>query len=288
MEGTPVFTWLILDCDYLCYRAFHSTGELAHGGIPTGVIYGFLKEVMSLQDRFCTNRVAFCFDYGEPKRKTLLPGYKEKRKQVKYTPEQIQARVEMKRQVANLRTTILHRLGYNNVFAADGYEADDMIASVVRYTRRNDNDAVIVTADKDMYQLLRPGVVAYNPQQDNTTTHYSLLEKYGVRPEWWATVKALAGCDTDNVPGIRGVGELTACRYINKQLTLNTTKKIDAVAPEIIERNMPLVRIPFPGTPEFEPKADQFNPKEWRALCRELGMASLEHRTFRRENNASG
>ena len=82
--------YLLLDCDYLCHRALHSTGGLSYHGSATGVIYGFLKSLSGFQDLFNTSNFIFCWDSPTKHlhRKTLYPEYKENRDWDKKTPEE--------------------------------------------------------------------------------------------------------------------------------------------------------------------------------------------------------
>src|SRR5690606_26354891 len=122
----PMNRWLLLDGDFLCHRAFHSTGGLSYGPDATGTIYGFLKALETLQKEHDCNRPVFCFDFGPSIRKTLLPSYKQKREERRQamSPEKREAYQAFRRQVDLLRRSLLRRLGYRNVCYARGYEAD--------------------------------------------------------------------------------------------------------------------------------------------------------------------
>ena len=81
--------YLLLDCNYLCHRAKHSTGDLSYGGDATGVIYGFLKSLSGFQDFFNTSNFVFCWDSNTSKRKEIYPEYKANRENKEYTDEEI-------------------------------------------------------------------------------------------------------------------------------------------------------------------------------------------------------
>jgi len=112
--------WLVLDCNLLCYRAHFSTGQLSFDNNPTGVIYGFLRDINVLQTIHATKKIAFCFDKGKPKRKEILRTYKQGRRKER-TPEEIETFNELGIQINQLRDEILPEIGFRNVFGQSGY-----------------------------------------------------------------------------------------------------------------------------------------------------------------------
>src|SRR5262245_51308280 len=107
-------TWLFLDCNYLAHRAFHSTPELFYRDVPTGVTYGFLRDVVTLVDLFGTTRIAFCFDCGVSLRRASCPTYKTTR-WGKMTPEEVELRNIFTLQLKHIRNTYLPDLGFKNI-----------------------------------------------------------------------------------------------------------------------------------------------------------------------------
>lgn len=269
-------TWLLLDVNYLGWRSWHSTGQLAYEGKPTGVIFGVLRDLFSFQNIHNTQSVAFCFDKGQSKRKEIYPEYKENRiKHQCMSPELDRARGQVKAQISQLRDEYLPRMGYKNVFYSQGYEADDCIASVLDGFPEEE-DAVIVSSDKDYYQLLRRNVVVWDPNKKKAVNLKSFREQYGVPASQWMKVKAMAGCSSDGIKGIQGVGEQTAAKFIAGKLGRHTlaSKRIYASAP-LIRLNVELVRLPYPGVPKFRLVEDKVNTAEQKAVLKELGMKSL-------------
>lgn len=282
-------SWLILDATYLMHRAHHATGQLDRDG--AGALYGFFSSLRELQSRFQTTRVAFCFDKGRSRRHAIFDGYKKAR-YIKYayaSDNEIELRNELHEQITRLRDGLLERIGYRNVSAADGYEADDLIAAATNEIGRLDYDflvgnrskAIIVGSDHDLFQLIRSDVSVWNPQTKVLTHIGGFFRRYGVTPSVWASVKALAGCDSDSIPGVGGVGEKTACKYLAGKLkpTSKVFRRIESRrGREIFEQNLKLTRLPFPGTPAFEPSEDRVTAKRWREVMRELGLGSMELR----------
>lgn len=270
-------TYLILDVHYLAHRAFYTMGTLSHGDVKTGVIYGFLKEIIALKEAFGSDDVVFCFDSKNSKRKDLFPDYKKKRHSKDRTAEELKALAEFRQQIVMLRKEYLATIGYRNVFWKDGYESDDIIASVSAAIP-DDDEGIIITADKDLYQLIRPNVIFHNPDKRRTVTLQSFVATYGIQPKQWARVLALAGCKTDEVPGIAGIGTKTAISYILGTLK-PTSKKYAAIKSEeglkTMRRNKPLVLLPFEGVGTFELQKDAVTKEGWRTVTEALGMKSL-------------
>jgi 5'-3' exonuclease len=272
--------WLALDVNYLMHRAFHVFGGLSHGKHGgTGATYGVFRDIIRLQDIHNTSNVVFCFDHGKRlKRQEVCPGYKNKRHARKLEGTEEEAVTELRRQINLLKTEYLPYLGYENVFYQKGYEADDVIASVVQNTPTKD-EVVIVSGDKDLYQLISARVCVWHPksaQEQKCWTLESFTKEYGIHPQHWCHVKAIAGCSTDEVPGLRGVGEKTACKYLLKKATPRINDLVKLWMNEGgYFTSLDLVRLPYTGTQDFVPKNDQLNVKHWQKLTKRLGMKSL-------------
>ena len=271
--------WLIIDCNFLCHRAKHTTQNLSFEGSATGVIYGVLRSILDLVERYETKHIIFCWDYGKGIREDIYPQYKANRKnrseELSYEEERFEN--SFQKQVKKLRREYLKTIGFRNNFKQKGYEGDDVIASVVIHTPIKD-DAIIISADKDLYQLISPTISMYNPITRKTMTSRTFSQKFGIKPKQWATVKALAGCTTDNVIGIKGVGELTAIKYLTN--TLGTKGKIfSKIVDEehhILHTNLPLVRLPLEGTKIFKLRKDKVTQLGWDCVIKKLGMQSLK------------
>lgn len=274
-------TWLILDCNYLCHRAKHVFGELNHADSATGVVYGFLRDILTLSERFDTSRFVFCWDKGESRRKDMFPQYKARRRRhEKLTKDEIAFEKAFRRQIYLLRTRYLPTIGFRNIFHQDGYESDDIIASICHSLVPDLEQAVIVSADQDLFQLIQHNVIWYNPRSREIVSLQRFKKKFGIRPKQWAKVKAIAGCSSDNVPGVEGVGEITALRYIKKNLqyTHAKYKAIKANWRSVVLRNKPLVLLPFKGTKVFKLSLDHPTQQGWNEVTRKLGMKSIRYK----------
>ena len=221
----------MFDASWLAYRARYSMRDLCHEDMPTGVLFGFLEQMLATcQDpKVLSNKVAVFFDSKKSHRKREFPDYKKKRQEK--TPEEWEELKIMHSQLEILRTEILPAIGFP-VYRQTGFESDDLIATAAEYisTEGRNKRAIIISSDGDLYQCITDSVHFYNPMTGKYFDPTDFLESKGIVPEMWGEVKALAGCTSDSVPGIRGVGEITACKYLLNEL--NGGKKRDAIESE--------------------------------------------------------
>lgn len=269
---------LVVDTTYLCHRAFHAMGDLTHGSVGTGAVYGVLKDIVFLQDYHQTNRMVFVFDLGQKlHRQNVLQGYKSSRRQrhAQESGAEKEARDDFQQQCKMLRTHYLPGAGFNNVFSARGFEADDIIASICADVPPHD-EAIIIAADQDLWQCLRENVWMWNPHKKLSYTRKDFRKQWGFGPAKWPDVKAYAGCSSDDVPGVRGAGEATVAKFLRGELPAH--HKVHAAlvsATDMYERNIRIVRLPYEGTPKFTIQPDAVTEEKWCALARQLGMKSL-------------
>jgi len=279
---------LVFDSSGLCYAALHTLGELRHGNVATGIVFGFLGRVLSLGTLFKTNRCVFCWDSQFSIRGVWFEDYKKKRHEKVRTPEEIRERQVMFQQRYKLQHTILPSIGFRNSFNQRGYEADDLMA---RLCQDSQEDVVLVTSDNDMYQLLRPGIRMYSPTTDKIITHKSFEEKHGIAASRWAEAKSLMGCDGDEVPGVPGIGKVRAIQAIRKELPEKSKAYQSIHSKEgqaIIKRNERLVRLPLPGTKPLDLVPDEFEIKDFVRLCKSYGFQSFGSRLAEWETFFSG
>jgi DNA polymerase-1 len=267
---------IILDVSNLAYRALHTVGELTHPDNPneyTGVMYQLWQTCLQLERIYNISNFAFAFDSRKSVRQDAYLPYKQKRKADREAkeaadPKAKRERQGMHRQIDRL-PLLLSRMGTGNIFGQTAYEADDMIASIVIHNP--DTQLVIVSTDADLYQLLRPGVIIYNPVNHKQVTEASFREEWGIDPIQWSSVKAWTGCSSDNVEGIPGVAEKTAIKWLNGQIKPENKKYAlfsDGLA--IYTRNKPLVTLPYAGT-QANILKDQPSRINWNLLAETIG-----------------
>jgi len=268
---------IIVDCNALCHKAKHTLSELTSETMHVGVIFGFLLQTLKLAKTEKSSRFAFCWDDKASHRRKLFPAYKEGRRVAKTekSPEDIEIDNAAYAQFDRLYDEILPKIGFKNNFKFSGYEGDDLIASIVDNSDVG-QPVVIVSGDEDMLQCLVDGVEINTGKK--RVTKKSFKEEYGISPEYWALVKSIAGCKTDEVPGIKGVGEKTTIKYINDTINKNTKAYMNITCPEgktIIARNWPLVKLPFKGCPNIDIIPDELDFDAFMDVCNELNFQSI-------------
>lgn len=250
---------LVLDCNYLCHRAAYSRGHLTFGVEPTGVLFGFMSDLFTLRDHFATREFVFCFDRPPGKRDDMYPAYKATRRKAKvaqstedfWATQKMKIKLDLEKQILSLRKEWLPSIGYGpNILSQKGYEADDCIASFCQSNPKS--EITIVSADKDLYQLLKPNVTQYDPRLRRATTVDGFRKRYGIESYNWPLIKAMAGCTSDEITGIKGVGEKTAIKYIQGKTTPAINRKIlSQESVNIINTNLKLVKLPLEGCKPF-------------------------------------
>ncbi len=267
---------LVLDCHYLAHRAFHTTGRLSFDGKPTGVAFGFFRSVAVLRDEFQTDRIAFCFEHPHLFRRDIYPAYKCRRRNKKRTVQEAKALAGLALQISELRKNHLPWIGFKNIFQSYGMESDDLMAAVAFDPLRRSEQVILVTGDSDLYQCLREGVIIYSPQKKKILTEKWFIDKYGVLPKEWAKVKAITGCPTDEVEGIKGVGEVTALRFLRDELE-ESSKVVRTIRANlsIVHRNKALVKLPYENCPTPVIQTDEVSEKAWRDVVVGMGMKSI-------------
>lgn len=266
---------ILIDANSIGARAVFTVGNLSFQEMPTGVIYGFLKEIQRIFEEFKTNRICFFWDSKISLRKLLFPDYKMKRSDNR-TQREKDVWIVAHEQYTLLREEILPLIGWKNQFYADGFEADDLLAEATTRLPTSEH-LIMVTTDEDMYQCLSRCDI-YNQGKRQVITAKMFTEKYGIKPEQWAEVKAIAGCKSDEVPGIVSVGETTAIKFLKDELKRTTKAYQNIVCPngqKIIERNRQLVVLPFEDTPTLRFKKNELSLDAFIQICEKYGMVSL-------------
>lgn len=242
--------FILVDSNYICHLAKHAMEEFTHEDKKVGVIFGFMRQILSLAKTFKSKEFLFVWDSPHNLRKQIFPEYKLRRVENRSEQDQFYDDLAFK-QFNILRTEIIPGLyGEKRNYMFDGFEADDIIARIVQSCFTE--DFMVVSSDEDLYQLLdNDRVKMYKIRSKTVYTERSLLEEYECRPKDWASVKAIAGCKSDEIPGVPNVGYKTAVKFLRGNLKV-TTKAFADIRKEmsgIIKRNEALVTLPLKGTP---------------------------------------
>ncbi|HUQ06773.1 MAG TPA: DNA polymerase I [Kofleriaceae bacterium] len=174
-------------------------------GMPTGAIYVFARMLMRLHDDLRPERMAVVFDSGRKSfRNEIFPAYKATRSA---PPEDLAIQMPYFR-------PLVEAMGWP-VIAQGGVEADDVIATLVTQAKARGWEVCLFSADKDLMQLVAPGVNVIDAMRQFRYTREAVIEKFGVPPERVADFLALKGDTSDNIPGVQGVGDKTAADLVN-------------------------------------------------------------------------
>ncbi len=197
----------LIDGSGYIFRAFYALPPLTSPeGTPVNAVYGFTNMFMRLTQKIKSDYWLVLFDAKRQNfRNDIFPDYKGTRKEI---PEDLIPQFEIIHQAVNALN--LHFLDM------EGYEADDLIATYAAQSLQKGYEVTIVSADKDLMQLIRPGVEFFDPMKDKYFTPEDVREKFGVYPNRVVDVQALAGDSTDNIPGVPGIGLKTAAELINQ------------------------------------------------------------------------
>lgn len=209
---------ILIDGNSLLFKAFYATSYTGNymvnrNGIPTNGVYGFarmVEKIISTNPKY----VIVAFDYGKKTfRNELLDIYKATRKE---TPQELVPQFALAREYLTA-----HNITWYEV---EGYEGDDIIGTLVDFGEKNNLKVSVYTGDKDANQLISPQTTIYRTVKGVTEldiyNEQTLLEKYGLKPDQFRDFLGLMGDSSDNIPGIKGVGEKTALKLLHQYGTI--------------------------------------------------------------------
>lgn len=209
---------ILIDGNSLLFKAFYPTSYTGNymvnrNGIPTNGVYGFarmVEKIISTNPKY----VIVAFDYGKKTfRNELLDTYKATRKE---TPQELVPQFALAREYLTA-----HSITWYEV---EGYEGDDIIGTLVDFGEKNNLKVSVYTGDKDANQLISPQTTIYRTVKGVTEldiyNEQTLLDKYGLKPDQFRDFLGLMGDSSDNIPGIKGVGEKTALKLLHQYGTI--------------------------------------------------------------------
>jgi len=216
-DGPAIRLWLI-DASAYIFRAYHALPPLTRksDGLPVGAVQGYCnmlwKLIRDMKGADGPTHLAAIFDHSEKTfRNEMYDQYKANRSA---PPEDLIPQFPLVREATAA-------FGVHCV-ELPGYEADDLIATYACKARDAGGEAVIVSSDKDLMQLIGPSVVMWDPMKDRRLAEEAVLEKFGVTPDKVVEVQALIGDSVDNIPGAPGIGPKTAAQLIAEYGDLET------------------------------------------------------------------
>jgi DNA polymerase-1 len=275
----------LLDGHSLAYRAFFAlpTSLATTTGQVTNAVYGFTSMLIKLLAEEKPDLIAVAFDVGRPTHR--LERYAEYKAGRAETPDEF-------RQQLGLIVEVLETLRVP-VIGIEDHEADDAIATLATRASAQGRDTVIVTADRDFFQIVRPGIrVMFNRRGISDIVMYdekAVTERFGLPPEKYLDYVALKGDASDNIPGVPGVGEKTASKLVQdfgsvEQVLERTSElkgrlrgSIEAADGDLL-RNKELARLELDLDLDVEP--DDLVMGEWDPDAVRRLFTSLEFRTL--------
>ena len=202
---------LIIDALNMYFRAYIVDPSLSTNGQPIGGMKGFLKILQKLVRDTKPDEIVICWDGegGSQKRKTKNKGYKEGRKPIRLNRDI--RNLSENEEIANKIWQQTRLAEYLNELpivqlVLPAVEADDIISVVAQHPLYNGWQKVIVSSDKDFFQLCDNETVVFRPIQKEVINQKALVEQYGIHPKNFALARAVAGDKSDNLPGVGGVG----------------------------------------------------------------------------------
>ncbi len=209
--AVPTDELFLIDGNSLAYRAFFALPEsiATADGRPTNAIYGFASMMTKLLTDHRPAAVIVAWDRGMSGRDTDYPEYKAGRR----------SRPDLLKEQWPHLAPLAEAFGFRNV-DVEGYEADDVIATLTRVAREAKRPVMIVSGDRDVYQLVGDGVRVMTTSRGVTDTKIydadGVLERYGVAPELVPDLIGLKGDKSDNIPGVPGIGDKTAAELLQR------------------------------------------------------------------------
>ncbi len=234
----------LIDGSAFIFRAYHALPPLTRksDGLPVGAVAGFCNllwnELTTTRSQEAPTHLAVIFDAGSITfRNAIYPEYKANRPEL---PEDLRPQFAFTRQATRAFNVPCIEI--------DGYEADDIIATLARRAREAGGTVTIISSDKDLMQLIGNGVDMLDPMKNKRIGPDEVIEKFGVGPDRVVDVQALAGDSVDNVPGAPGIGIKTAALLINEFGDLETLLERASEIPqpkrrEALVNNADLIRI---------------------------------------------
>lgn len=215
---------MILDANSLFNRAFYGIRPLStKQGLPTNAVFGYINMVKKHLDAIRPDFAVAAFDVHAPTfRHKADPEYKAGRRPM---PDDLRAQLPyLKEATRALGLAICEK---------EGWEADDILGTLSRLAEEGGNEAYLVTGDRDSYQLVSQNchLILAGTHKDENVTPAWINEKFGLAPRQMIDVKALAGDSSDNIPGVRGIGEKTAVKLIAERGDLDGVYRDVAALP---------------------------------------------------------
>lgn len=269
-----MYKTILIDGMNYAFKAFYAMPHLTSlRNIRTEVVFGFLKNMQYIYEQYRPKNLIICWDSRNNKRKQMCKTYKAKRQE--YTTEIL----ELYKQVGELKTW-LNKIGIINI-EKDGYESDDLMAILAQNSKLH--RMLICTGDNDLHQCISDNVHVYDKKKIYTLD--DIEKRYGFRKSHLIIIeKALAGCASDNVGGISGIGEKKAAAIIQRSKgDVNEVFRIvdgELKASQQFDEALALVYLPLKDFPINLPEQKQIDRKAVVDMMYYFNIKNLNATTF--------
>ncbi len=272
----------LIDVSSMFFRAFYAIRPLTSpSGLPVNAIYGFLSMITKLMKEEKPEYMVFCYDRKEPSfRKEMYQDYKAHRSEM---PEDLGKQIPYIKGLADI-------LGIPSL-EVPSFEADDIIGTLTKYGRRQGMEVIIVSGDKDFAQLIEDHVVIFDTMKDVRYDAKLAFEKWGVRPDQFIDFLSIIGDTSDNIPGVKGIGEKGAIKLLEQYQHIEEIyEKIDKVEPKgirekliaskdncLISKKLVTITTDIPIDDNLEVyKLKDWKKEELRTFLREMNFKTFE------------
>lgn len=229
-----------IDFNNILFGSYYGQSLINSKGINVNAIKGFFFKIKSLKDMFNPDYIVIANDISRERtfRRKLYKPYKAQRKT---HDSDIITQMKYASQLASL-------LGYPFI-SNELYEADDVLGMISKFTTEQNMDMIIISSDKDLYQLISDRTFIHSPRIKDLIDITWLMDNYKLTPDQWIDLKILQGDRSDNIPGIQGIGEITALKLMQQFGSIDGIySNINTLKPslkELLERGkevLPLTR----------------------------------------------
>lgn len=196
-----------IDFNNILFGSYYGQSLMNSKGINVNAIKGFFFKIKSLKDMFNPDYIVIANDISRERtfRRKLYKPYKAQRKT---HDSDIITQMKYASQLASL-------LGYPFI-SNELYEADDVLGMISKFTTEQNMDMIIISSDKDLYQLISDRTFIHSPRIKDLIDITWLMDNYKLTPDQWIDLKILQGDRSDNIPGIQGIGEITALKLMQQ------------------------------------------------------------------------
>ena len=291
---------MIIDGLNMFLRSYIVVPSMDKHGAPNGGTYGFMKSLQKICGMFQPDEVVVCWDGegGSQKRKQIDKNYKAGRKPVRFNRRLIDlSPAESDKNKYNQQYRLMEYLNDLPVIQTmiDFVEADDVIAYVAQHKKYEEWEKVIISSDKDFFQLISKDCKLYRPIQDQVIDQPTLLETFSIHPKNFALARSLVGDKSDNLPGVPRVGLKTVaskfpflkeskqyevedvmehCESLDRMLKVHENILEHSV---LVEKNFKIMQLYSPSISNMHKKQISFSLEEFEAKLEKLELIKKLH-----------